>query len=60
MLVLMIRDYDDGRMKAGKRYYVRHRRGLALKDEGYAEASLELAARQPVTQTATVKRGVKR
>jgi len=63
MLVLMIRDYDNGcelQLKTGKRYYVRHRAGLALIAVGYAEESLEKAAREQAAQTATVKRGVNR
>lgn len=63
MLVLMIRDYDNGlelQLKTGRRYYVRQRTGLGLIADGYAEESLEKAAREQATQTATVKRGVNR
>ena len=59
MLILMLRTFDDT-LKVNKRYYVPRDHGMELIALGYAEATPELAARQPVTSTATIKRGVRR
>ena len=55
----MLRTFDDT-LKVNKRYYVPRDQGIELIAQGYAEATPELAARQPATSTATIKRGVRR
>ena len=59
MLILMLRTFDDT-LNVNKRYYVPREQGMELIAQGYAEATPELAARPPVTSTATIKRGVRR
>ena len=59
MLILMLRTYDDTLIE-NNRYIVPTEQATALIQLGYAEAIPELAARQPATRKATIKRGVRR